>query len=84
MNALLDHLRDEVNFMRGQLADTQVVLDQRSLELTDERERFDVLHRKALPRIPALGSGQVASVASSVVHHETVPTHASADSSPPC
>ncbi len=62
-NALLDHLRDEVNFLRGQLADTQAALDQRSRELAAERERFDVLHREALARIPALRAGQEAPVA---------------------
>ncbi len=56
--ALIDHLRDEVTFLRGQLADTQAALDQRSRELAAERERFDVLHREALARIPALSAGQ--------------------------
>ena len=37
-NALLDHRRDEVNFLRGQLADTQAALDQRSRELAAERK----------------------------------------------
>ena len=68
-NALLDHLRDEVNFLRGQLADTQAALDQRSRELAAERERFDVLHREALARIPALGSGQDTPQASPAAHH---------------
>ena len=44
-------LQDEVAFLRDQL-------DQRSRELAAERERFDVLHREALGRIPALGAGQ--------------------------
>ncbi len=75
-NALLGHLRDEVNFLRGQLADTQAALDQRSRELAAERERFDVLHREALARIPALGAGQDARQASPAVHHATETTTA--------
>jgi excisionase family DNA binding protein len=47
---LVTALQDEVAFLRGQL-------DQRSRELAAERERFDVLHREALGRIPALTAG---------------------------
>jgi Tfp pilus assembly protein FimV len=52
LRAHVDDLRDEVAFLREQLA-------QRSRELAAERERFDVLHREALGRIPALGAGSV-------------------------
>ncbi len=72
-NALIDHLRDEVVFLRGQLADAQAALDQRSRELAAERERFDVLHREALARIPALGAGQDAPRTSQAVKHEADP-----------
>lgn len=36
-----------------------------------ERERFDMLHREALARIPALGAGQDVSRAAPAVHHAT-------------
>jgi hypothetical protein len=49
--ALAETQRAEIDFLRDQLA-------QRSRELAAERERFDVLHREALGRIPALGAGQ--------------------------
>jgi len=48
---LIDHLKAENGYLRDQL-------DQRGRELAAERERFDVLHREALGRIPALGAGQ--------------------------
>jgi len=53
-DAMVAHLRDEVAYLREQLGE-------RSRELAAERERFDVLHREALARIPALGAGQDAS-----------------------
>lgn len=40
-------LKGEIAFLRGQL-------DQRSRELAQERERFDVIHREALSRIEAI------------------------------
>ena len=49
-DALVETLRDEVRYLREQLAE-------RSRELAAERERFDILHREALARIPALGAG---------------------------
>jgi len=49
-DALVETLREEVLYLREQLAE-------RSRELAAERERFDVLHREALARIPALGAG---------------------------
>ncbi|MDP9356012.1 MAG: hypothetical protein M3R02_12170, partial [Chloroflexota bacterium] len=82
-NALVDHLRDEVNFLRGQLADAQAALDQRSRELAAERERFDVLHREALARIPALGAGQDAPQASPTHRHATETTEPAGDASVP-
>ena len=48
--ALAETQQAEIAFLREQLA-------QRSRELAAERERFDVLHREALGRIPALGPG---------------------------
>ena len=47
---LIDHLKAENDYLREELA-------QRSRELAAERERFDVLHREALGRIPALSTG---------------------------
>ncbi len=82
-NALIDHLRDEVTFLRGQLADTQAALDQRSRELAAERERFDVLHREALARIPALGAGQDAPQASPSPRHATEAVEPAGDASVP-
>ena len=55
-DALVAHLREDVAFLRGQLTETQTALALRSQELAAERERFDVLHREALTRIPALGA----------------------------
>ncbi len=55
---LVEILREEVAYLREQLAE-------RSRELAAERERFDVLHREALARIPALGAGQASPVAPS-------------------
>jgi len=81
--ALVDHLRDEVTFLRGQLADTQAALDQRSRELAAERERFDVLHREALARIPALGAGQDAPVAAPVPRQEVTPANVDPDAPAP-
>ncbi len=51
IEALLEGQRQEIAYLREQLAE-------RSRELATERERFDVLHREALGRIPALGAGQ--------------------------
>ena len=82
-DALIEHLRDEVGFLRAQLADTQAALDQRSRELAAERERFDVLHREALARIPALGGGQDAPVAAPVPQHEAQPANAASAASDP-
>ena len=82
-NALVDHLRDEVKFLRSQLADTQAALDQRSWELAAERERFDVLHREALTRIPALGAGQDAPVAAPTPQQEAEPANAAPHTSSP-
>ena len=62
VDPLVETLREEVVYLREQLAE-------RSRELAAERERFDVLHREALARIPALGAGQDAPQASSAVHH---------------
>jgi hypothetical protein len=59
---LIDHLKAENDYLRDQL-------DQRSRELAAERERFDVLHREALGRIPALGAGQDAPVAARAPQH---------------
>jgi hypothetical protein len=50
--ALIEHLAAEVTFLRGQL-------DQRSRELAEERQRFDVIHREALGRIEALTAGPI-------------------------
>ena len=50
LQAYVADLRADVAYLRDQL-------DQRSRELAAERERFDVLHREALGRIPALGAG---------------------------
>ena len=53
-DALIDALQADVEYLRDQL-------DRRSRELAAERERFDVLHREALERIPrrlALTSGE--------------------------
>lgn len=58
-------------------------LAERSRELAAERERFDVLHREALARIPALGAGQDAPQAAPAVHHAPEPTNAATDTSVP-
>ena len=57
---LLDHLRGEITYLRGQLAD-------RSRELAAERERSDVIQREAialnrdlLEQMQALGAGDAA------------------------
>jgi len=55
--ALAETQQAEIAFLRKQLA-------RRSRELAAERERFDVLHREALTRIPALGAGRDAPDAS--------------------
>ncbi len=72
---LVETLREEVAYLREQLAE-------RSRELAAERERFDVLHREALARIPALGAGQDAPSAAPAVHHATEPTNATAEALP--
>ncbi len=73
---LVETLREEVAYLREQLAE-------RSRELAAERERFDVLHREALARIPALGAGQDAPSASPQPRHATEATEPAADSSVP-
>ncbi len=72
---LVETLREEVAYLREQLAE-------RSRELAAERERFDVLHREALARIPALGAGQDAPVAAREPQHEAQPVEPAADTSP--
>ncbi len=74
IEALLESQRQEIAYLRDQL-------DQRSRELAAERERFDVLHREALARIPALGAGQDAPVAAREPQREAEPAEASHDSS---
>ncbi len=69
IEALLESQRQEIAYLRNQLAE-------RSRELAAERERFDVLHREALARIPALGAGQETPQAS------PAPRHAAADVEP--
>ncbi len=76
MEALLEGQRQEITYLREQLAE-------RSRELAAERERFDVLHREALARIPALGAGQDAPVAAREPQHEAQPVEPAADTSVP-
>ncbi len=71
---LIDQLKQENAYLRDQL-------DQRSRELAAERERFDVLHREALARIPALGAGQDAAVAAPEPHRATHDVEPAADAS---
>ncbi len=71
---LIDQLKAENMYLRDQL-------EQRSRELATERERFDVLHREALARIPTLGAGQSASVASPEPAGATEPRHPAPDPS---
>jgi len=54
---LLDQLRSEVAFLRGQLAQRAQEADQMRRDQAAERERFDVIHREALHRIEALTAG---------------------------
>ncbi len=76
IEALLESQRQEIAYLRDQL-------DQRSRELAAERERFDVLHREALARIPALGAGQDAPVAAPEPQRETETAGATPDASVP-
>ncbi len=72
VESLLEGQHQEIAYLREQLAE-------RSRELTAERERFDVLHREALARIPALSAGQDAPSAAPAVHRtaeSTEPTPA--------
>ncbi len=71
---LIEQLKEENTYLRDQL-------DQRSRELAAERERFDVLHREALARIPALGSGQNAPAAASGLQQAAEPQHTASDPS---
>ena len=70
---LIDQLKEETSDLRDQL-------DQRSRELAAERERFDVLHREALARIPAHSAGQDAPPAARAVYHVPEPTGVDAGS----
>ncbi len=72
----IDQLKEENVYLREQL-------DQRSRELAAERERFDVLHREALARIPALGAGQDAPTSAPQPQHEAQPVEPAADASVP-
>ena len=54
-----DHLAD----LRAEVAYLREQLDHSRRELAAERERFDVIHREALERIPALGAGEASSPA---------------------
>ncbi len=69
---LIDQLKEENAYLRDQL-------DQRSRELAAERERFDVLHREALARIPALVAGQDAPVAAREPQREAEPEDTASD-----
>ncbi len=51
-DVLVSTLCDEIAFLRSQLETMQTELAARSTELAQERERFDVLYRQALNRIP--------------------------------
>ncbi len=73
---LIDQLKEENAYLRDQLAE-------RSRELAAERERFDVLHREALARIPALGAGQEAPQASPPPRHATEAVEPVGDASLP-
>ncbi len=73
---LVETLREEVAYLREQLAE-------RSRELAAERERFDVLHREALARIPALGAGQDAPQASPEPRHTAEGVEPAGDASVP-
>ncbi len=73
---LIGQLKEENAYLRDQL-------DQRSRELAAERERFDVLHREALARIPALGAGQDTPQASPTPRHVTETVEPAGDASVP-
>jgi hypothetical protein len=64
--ALAETQRAEIDFLRDQLA-------QRSRDLAAERERFDVLHREALGRIPALSTGRDATTEQGPAEHQPRP-----------
>ncbi len=72
VEALIESQQAEIAYLREHLAE-------RSRELAAERERFDVLHREALARIPALGAGQEAPVAAREPQHEARPVESAAD-----
>ncbi len=76
VEALIESQQAEIAYLREQLAE-------RSRELAAERERFDVLHREALARIPALGAGQDAPVAAHKPQPEAQPVEPAADTSVP-
>jgi hypothetical protein len=57
---LAAHLSAEVEWLREELSRTREELGQRSRELAEERERFDVIHRLSLQRIEALLPGESA------------------------
>ncbi|MDP9470791.1 MAG: helix-turn-helix domain-containing protein [Chloroflexota bacterium] len=76
VEALIESQQAEIAYLREQLAE-------RSRELAAERERFDVLHREALARIPALGAGQDSSRAAPSPRPEAPPAEASPDTAPP-
>ncbi|MDP9355679.1 MAG: hypothetical protein M3R02_10450 [Chloroflexota bacterium] len=76
VDALLESQRQEIAYLREQLAE-------RSRELAAERERFDVLHREALARIPALAAGQDAPQSSPAARHATAAAEATGDASAP-
>ncbi|MBA2452485.1 MAG: hypothetical protein H0V47_04905 [Chloroflexia bacterium] len=53
-NALVDHLRGEVDYLRDELSEARRQLDAMTRQAASERERADILQREALGRIAAL------------------------------
>ena len=57
MAYLRDRNNTEITYLQERLQHRDAELDQRSLELAAERERFDVIQQLALQRIEALTTG---------------------------
>ncbi len=53
-NALVDHLRGEVEYLRDELSEARRQLETMARQAASERERADILQREALGRIAAL------------------------------
>ncbi len=80
-SALVDELRDQVAYLRDQLAQEREARAEADRRHAAEIERRDVLMREALSRVPGLPAGQDAPVPPQGGRHAAAPPDTAADAS---